>query len=81
MMRGCSGWVRSAQIKFFSTSMVRDNLSVRMVGYLKISSSGGGFVLGLPAPAPLFWRYIQENLDKRGKPTGLAILNYSELDP
>ncbi|KAF8182901.1 Alpha/Beta hydrolase protein, partial [Pholiota molesta] len=38
---------------------------------------GGGFVLGLPAPAPLFWRYIQENLDKRGKPTGLAILNYS----
>ncbi|KAF8961656.1 Alpha/Beta hydrolase protein [Flammula alnicola] len=40
---------------------------------------GGGFVLGMPEPAPVFWRFIQESLEKRGKPTGLAILNYSPI--
>ncbi|PPQ95826.1 hypothetical protein CVT26_015935 [Gymnopilus dilepis] len=38
---------------------------------------GGGFILPMPGAAPAFWRYIQENLEKRGKPTGVAILEYA----
>ena len=38
---------------------------------------GGGFLFGMPPSAPKFYRYIQENLEKRGKKVGLAILNYS----
>ena len=38
---------------------------------------GGAFLFGMPQPAPKYWRYIQENLEMRGKNVGLAILNYS----
>ena len=33
---------------------------------------------GMPLAAPRFWRYIQENLEMRGKNVGLAFLTYSE---
>jgi len=38
---------------------------------------GGGFLFGMPPPAPKYWRYIQENLEIRGKNVGLAVLNYT----
>jgi len=38
---------------------------------------GGAFLLAMPGAAPAFWRYIQESLEKRGKPTGVAILEYT----
>ncbi|KAF8968820.1 Alpha/Beta hydrolase protein [Flammula alnicola] len=38
---------------------------------------GGAFVFGTVASSPAFWWYIQENLEKRGKPTSTAILDYS----
>jgi len=38
---------------------------------------GGALLLAMPAAAPLFYRFIQENLEKRGNPTGVAILEYS----
>ncbi|KAF9555673.1 alpha/beta-hydrolase [Agrocybe pediades] len=38
---------------------------------------GGAFLLAAPAGAPLFWRFVQESLEKRGKPTGLAMLEYT----
>ncbi|KAF8900462.1 hypothetical protein CPB84DRAFT_1747458 [Gymnopilus junonius] len=38
---------------------------------------GGAFLLAMPSAAPAFWRYIQESLEKRGKPTGVAILEYT----
>ncbi|KIM41817.1 hypothetical protein M413DRAFT_445032 [Hebeloma cylindrosporum] len=38
---------------------------------------GGALVFGTVASSPAFWNYMQENLKKRGKPTGAAILNYS----
>ena len=39
---------------------------------------GGGFVLGMPPAAPMYWRYMQENLEMRGKSVNFAILSYSE---
>ncbi|KAJ3506868.1 hypothetical protein NLJ89_g6622 [Agrocybe chaxingu] len=38
---------------------------------------GGAFLLGMSPFAASFWKYIQDNLGKRGKPTGVAILNYT----
>ncbi|KAF8968822.1 Alpha/Beta hydrolase protein [Flammula alnicola] len=38
---------------------------------------GGAYLLGAFASAPSFWWYMKENLEKRGKPTGIAMLNYT----
>jgi len=38
---------------------------------------GGGFLFGMASSAPNYWRYIQENLELRGKNVGLAVLNYT----
>ena len=38
-------------------------------------------MFGMPPAAPRYWRYIQENLEKREKNVGLAVLNYSERYP
>ncbi|KAF8154249.1 Alpha/Beta hydrolase protein [Crassisporium funariophilum] len=38
---------------------------------------GGAFLYAMPLAAPRFWRYIQENLEKRGTDVGFAILNYT----
>ena len=41
-------------------------------------SAGGAFIFGVIESAPKLWTYVQENLEKRGKPTGVVMLNYSE---
>jgi acetyl esterase/lipase len=38
---------------------------------------GGALLFGPFESSLVFWGYIQENLQKRGKPTGVALLNYS----
>jgi len=38
---------------------------------------GGAFLFAMASSAPKYWRYIQENLEKREKNVGLAVLNYS----
>ncbi|KAF8968821.1 Alpha/Beta hydrolase protein [Flammula alnicola] len=38
---------------------------------------GGAYILGAPESAPPFWWYMKDNLEKRGKPTGIAMLNYT----
>ncbi|PPQ93407.1 hypothetical protein CVT25_004724 [Psilocybe cyanescens] len=38
---------------------------------------GGAFLWGMMASTPKFLLYIQEELEKRGKPTGAVILNYT----
>ncbi|KAF9481608.1 alpha/beta-hydrolase [Pholiota conissans] len=38
---------------------------------------GGAFVFGTTASSPAFWSYMQDNLEKKGKPTSTAILDYS----
>jgi hypothetical protein len=39
---------------------------------------GGALVFGTAASSPAFWNYMQKNLERKGKPTGAAILNYCE---
>jgi len=38
---------------------------------------GGAFLFGPVESAPGYWSYIQDQLKKRGKPTGVALLTYS----
>ncbi|KDR74063.1 hypothetical protein GALMADRAFT_71239 [Galerina marginata CBS 339.88] len=38
---------------------------------------GGAFLFGPLESGPILWGYIQDNLQERGKPTGVAFLNYS----
>ncbi|KDR74062.1 hypothetical protein GALMADRAFT_599655 [Galerina marginata CBS 339.88] len=38
---------------------------------------GGALVFGPFEASLIFWNYIQENLQKRGKSTGVALMNYS----
>ncbi|KAF8900158.1 Alpha/Beta hydrolase protein, partial [Gymnopilus junonius] len=45
----------------------------RVIYYLH----GGAFIFGVIESAPKLFAYMQENLEKRGKPTGVTMLNYT----
>ena len=50
---------------------------------LLMQFEGGGFVLGMPPAAPMYWRYMQENLEMRGKSPSegnKSKLNRNKLD-
>jgi len=47
--------------------------SGRVILYLH----GGAFIFGTIGSTPNFWRHVQENLEKNGKPTSVALLNYT----
>ncbi|KAF8902811.1 Alpha/Beta hydrolase protein [Gymnopilus junonius] len=62
--------VEEANFKLFWIGPKRND---RVLLYLH----GGGFLIHMLPPTPAFWRYIQEGLEERGKPTGLAILDFT----
>ncbi|KAF4611506.1 hypothetical protein D9613_003874 [Agrocybe pediades] len=38
---------------------------------------GGAFLFGVTPSAPAFWNHVRDNLAKRGKKAGIALLNYT----